>query len=86
MCIRDRWNTYFVEEFPFISFTLGSDENRPVVEQQLAHNLEFIYSLKKGRYNFSFLTKNITDAKVFDNFSIQQPGRAFYFKMRYNLY
>ena len=35
-----------------------------------------------GRYNLSVECRNLTDARLYDNFSLQKAGRAFYFKVR----
>lgn len=40
------------------------------------------YSLQKGRYNVSLECRNFTDEKLYDNFSLQKAGRAFYGKLR----
>lgn len=40
------------------------------------------YSLRNGRYNLSFECRNFTNEKLYDNFSLQKPGRAFYGKVR----
>ena len=40
------------------------------------------YSVKNGRYNFSFECRNFTDEKLYDNYSLQKAGRAFYGKVR----
>lgn len=77
------WNTSFVEEYPYLDYVNGYEEDRPNVPKQLSHSLEFSYKLNKGKYNFSFLIKNLTNSTVYDNFNIQQPGRAFYLKLRY---
>lgn len=39
-------------------------------------------SLQKGRYNVSLECRNFTDEKLYDNFSLQKAGRAFYGKLR----
>jgi Outer membrane cobalamin receptor protein len=54
-----------------------------VVPEQLAHDLNFVYSMKNGRYNISLEARNITDKPLFDNFSLQKPGRGFYMNLRY---
>ncbi|MBW1294193.1 TonB-dependent receptor [Aquimarina litoralis] len=77
------WSTYYVHDYPLTSFVEGNPEDRDIIPEQLSHNLELGYSFKDGRYNLSMLTRNITDAKIYDNFEIQQPGRAFYVKLRY---
>ncbi len=77
------WNTYYVHDYPLTSFVEGAPEERAIIPEQVSHNLQLGYSFDKGKYNISVLAKNITDAKIFDNFEIQQPGRAFYVKLRY---
>ena len=52
--------------------------------EQLSHNLSIGYSLQNGRYNISLECRNLTDAKLYDNFSLQKAGRAFYVKLRVN--
>ncbi|WP_299218219.1 TonB-dependent receptor [uncultured Aquimarina sp.] len=77
------WNTYYVHDYPLTSFVEGNPEDRDIIPEQVSHNLELGYSFNDGRYNISVLARNITDSKVYDNFEIQQPGRAFYVKLRY---
>ena len=45
-------------------------------------NLALSYSLRNGRYNLSFECRNFMNEKLYDNFSLQKPGRAFYGKVR----
>jgi hypothetical protein len=40
------------------------------------------YSIHHGRYNVSVECKNLTDEKLYDNFSLQKAGRAVYGKVR----
>ncbi len=79
------WNTYYVHEFPLTSFVEGSPEARDIIPEQISHNIQIGYSLDDGKYNVSLTAKNITDARIYDNFEIQQPGRALYVKLRYYL-
>ncbi len=79
------WNTYYVHDYPLTSFVEGSPEERDIIPEQISHNVQLGYSFDKGKYNVSVLARNITDARIFDNFLIQQPGRAFYIKFRYYL-
>lgn len=53
-----------------------------MVPEQFSHNLSLSYTMKNGRYNVSFECLNFTDAQLFDNFSLQKAGRAFYGKFR----
>lgn len=52
------------------------------VPTQFSHNLTLTYSMRGGRYNVSLECRNFTDEKLYDNFSLQKPGRAFYGKVR----
>ncbi len=56
-----------------------------MVPTQFSHNLTLAYSLLGGRYNVSLECRNFTDEKLYDNFSLQKAGRAFYAKVRVNL-
>ena len=76
------YDNYYVHEFPLYWENHGSS-NKKRVPDQFTHNMRLMYSLKKGRYNFSFECKNFTDEQLFDNFSLQKAGRAFYGKIRY---
>ncbi|WP_082422378.1 TonB-dependent receptor [Aquimarina longa] len=79
------WSSYYVHEYPLDSYVEGNPEDRFKILEQFSHNAQLGYSFKKGTYNISLQARNILDAKVYDNFDIQQPGRAFYVKLRYYL-
>lgn len=53
------------------------------VPEQTSHDANLTYSLKNGRYNLAFEVRNITDELLYDNFSLQKPGRSFSIKFRY---
>jgi outer membrane receptor protein involved in Fe transport len=79
------YNLLYVNSFwlywPSLGSTSGDDKNG--IPTQVAHDMNFVYSMKNGRYNVSLEVKNITDKPVFDNFSLQKPGRGFYLNFRY---
>ena len=52
-------------------------DSRREVPNQLAHNLALTLSLMNGRYNLTFECQNLTDAALYDNYSLQKPGRRF---------
>lgn len=56
--------------------------SKAYVPDQFSHNVSVSYSLMHGRYNLSVECRNLTDARLYDNFSLQKAGRAFYFKVR----
>jgi len=80
------YNLLYVHAFYLYWPSLGgrsTTDDKKVVPMQLAHDLSFVYSLKNGRYNISLEAKNITNEPLFDNFSLQKPGRGFYLNLRY---
>lgn len=79
------YDNYYQHSFPLYSESLGTKESKEVVPMQMAHNLSLTYSVKNGHYNFSLECRNLTDAKLYDNFSLQKAGRAFYGKVRVSL-
>ena len=77
------YDNLYMHSFPLYSEKLGdSSTNKFVVPTQFSHNLTVSYSIKNGRYNLSFECRNFTNEKLYDNFSLQKAGRAFYGKVR----
>ena len=70
-----------MHSFPLYSEAVGS-ESEFVVPTQFSHNLTLSYGIQNGRYNISFECRNLTNEKLYDNFSLQKAGRAFYGKVR----
>lgn len=76
------YDNQYLHSFTYYSAIFGSNKGEYVVPGQFSHNLALSYSLKNGRYNVSFECRNLTDEKLYDNFSLQKAGRAFYGKVR----
>ena len=76
------YDSYYQHEFPLYWEAFGNPETKRRVPTQFSHNLTLSYSLKGGRYNFSLECRNLTDEKLYDNYSLQKAGRAFYGKVR----
>lgn len=76
------WDSFYQHEFPLHWEKLGAAFTKIKVPTQFSHNLSITYSLKRGKYNISLNCINLTDEKLYDNFSLQKAGRAFYGKMR----
>lgn len=55
------------------------------IPTQFVHDLLATYSFGAGRYNISLSARNIFDKNLYDNFSLQKPGRNFSVKFRYFL-
>jgi outer membrane receptor protein involved in Fe transport len=74
--------TNYVHEFP-LYYEVHGAAGKKIVPSQFSHDVNLTYTLANGRYNVVLESKNLTDAKLYDNFSLQKPGRAFYIKIRY---
>lgn len=76
------YDSYYQHEFPLYWEALGDPRTKSKVPEQFSHNLTIGYSIRNGRYNLSLECRNLTDEKLYDNFSLQKAGRAFYGKIR----
>ena len=81
------YNLYYTDDFSYLvpqgSNTTGDDFFR--VPEQLVQDLGLSYTFPNKNIILSFDAKNIFDKPVYDNLSVQKPGRAFYLKLTYNL-
>lgn len=75
------YDNLYMHSFPLYSEAVGS-ESEFVVPTQFSHNLTLSYGIQNGRYNISFECRNLTNEKLYNNFSLQKAGRAFYGKVR----
>jgi outer membrane receptor protein involved in Fe transport len=76
----------FTEEFYLFWPSQGTAGTKHLIPQQFTQDASVTYSLKNGRYNVAVQCANIGDVKVYDNFKLQKPGRAFNVKFRYFLH
>lgn len=76
------YDNQYLHSFTYYSQHIGANKDDYVIPDQFSHNLSITYSIMKGRYNFSVECRNFTDEKLYDNFSLQRAGRAFYGKVR----
>ena len=68
----------------YLSFTgLGAKATKKVIPEQLCHNVSVGYSMKEGRYSVMLECSDLTNAKLYDNYRLQKPGRSFNVKFRY---
>src|SRR5690606_25493690 len=76
------YTMYFTGEFSYLvsqgTNTVGDDFFK--VPQQMAQDLGLSYTFPNNKFVMSFDIKNILDKPVYDNLSVQKPGRAFYLK------
>lgn len=75
------YNLNYQHEFPLYWENIGSADSKKRVPTQTAHDIALAYSIR-GRYNFSIECNNLTNEDLYDNYSLQKPGRAIYAKAR----
>lgn len=80
--LRLTYDNFWQHDFPLTWENIGDSATKARVPEQFAHNLALSCSLMEGRYNLSLECRNLTDERLYDNFSLQKAGRAFYVKLR----
>lgn len=75
------YDNQYTHKFCYYASNIGLNKDDYMIPNQFAHNLTLSYSIKNGRFNLSFECRNLTDARLYDNFSLQKAGRAFYCKV-----
>lgn len=79
------WYMQFVNEYSMTWSKLGDKSTNYYIPTQWIQNVGLTYSLKKGRYNITLESRNLTDRIAYDNAKLQKPGRSFSLKFRYNI-
>ncbi|MDR1645198.1 MAG: carboxypeptidase-like regulatory domain-containing protein [Tannerellaceae bacterium] len=77
------YNLLFVYEYYLKWPSQGASGSKYTIPTQLSQDVNITYAIQKGRYNISAECRNIMDANLYDNFSLQKPGRSFSIKFRY---
>jgi outer membrane cobalamin receptor len=77
---------HFTEKFDLFWSSQGTVGTKHIIPQQFTQDASVTYSLQNGMYNIAVLCANFSDAKVYDNFRLPKPGRAFTVKFRYFLH
>ncbi|MBF9252997.1 TonB-dependent receptor [Pontibacter sp. 172403-2] len=75
----------FVENYYLTWARFGYIDGKYTIPEQSSHSVEVFLNLANGKYNISAECRNLTDARLYDKFQLQKPGRAFYLKLRYVL-
>jgi outer membrane receptor protein involved in Fe transport len=73
----------YVHEF-FLSWEdEGKRDSKLKVPTQVTHDIgvSWIFETDVARTTATLEIQNVTDARVYDNFGVQRPGRAFYAKL-----
>ncbi|MGM5631335.1 TonB-dependent receptor [Apibacter raozihei] len=76
----------FIGKFYLNWESLGVKNSKYTLPGQLSHDFMINYSFLNGKFNASLELKNLTNEFLYDNYSLQKPGRAYYLKLRYFLY
>lgn len=76
------WDTRFVDDFFQFWESAGTRESKRVIPDQLLHALALTYRLKRGgrSVDFTAQSSNLADARAYDFYGAQRPGRAVSFK------
>lgn len=75
------YNLLYIHDFDYSHESYGGRE----IPTQLSHDIGLSYSFDDGRYNIAADLYNIFNKTLYDNFSLQKPGRHFSVKLRYYL-
>ncbi|MFZ4861922.1 TonB-dependent receptor plug domain-containing protein [Sphingobacterium sp. Mn56C] len=61
----------------------GKKSSKANIPTQFLNDISLSIQTKNDRWSFAIDCKNILNARLFDNYSVQKPGRSFYGKLRY---
>lgn len=76
------WSTRYIHAFFLYSTINGGATSRRIIPLQFSNDLNASWTLREGTYNVSISVSNLFDEEIYDNWSLQKPGRAFYLKLR----
>lgn len=77
------YNILYVHAYYLSWPSQGNASTKRDIPRQWNQDVNITYTLLNGRYNIGLECKNIVDNRLYDNFSLQKPGRGFYLKLRY---
>jgi len=77
------YNVLYVHAYYLSWPSQGTSDTKYDIPRQWMQDVNAVYTLGGGRYNIGLECKNLLDNRIYDNFSLQKPGRAFYAKVRY---
>lgn len=77
------YNVLYVHAYYLSWPSQGTSDQKYDIPRQWLQDVNAVYTLGRGKYNIALECKNLADNRVYDNFSLQKPGRAVYAKLRY---
>lgn len=78
-------NVYYNAGYVAAFSTIWIESEWFTTPNQFTHDLGASYRFPTGKLVASLDCKNLLNAEVYDNFGVQRPGRAFYFKLNYTI-
>jgi outer membrane receptor protein involved in Fe transport len=82
---RSVLNAYYNAGYVGAFSTIWIESEWFTTPTQFAHDLGASYRFPSGKLVASLDCKNILNAELYDNFGVQKPGRAFYFKLNFTI-
>lgn len=77
------YNALFVYQYYLRWPSAGKASSKDDIPTQISQDINATYTLKNGMYNIALECRNILNEDIYDNFSLQKPGRNFSVKFRY---
>lgn len=77
------YNLLYVNKIYLFWPSQGTSSTKRNIPTQFSHDIDVVYSMRNGQYNVGLECKNLTDALVYDNFSLPKPSRGIFLKLRY---
>lgn len=81
--IRLSYDYQWVHWFYLTWEAYGAVATKARIPTQNISNASILFSWKDEKYNFSLECNNLFDAKAYDNYKLQKPGRSFFAKFRF---
>ncbi|RZK63578.1 MAG: TonB-dependent receptor, partial [Pedobacter sp.] len=78
-------NVYYNAGYVAAFSTIWIESEWFTTPNQFTHDLGASYRFPTGKLVASLDCKNLLNAEVYDNFGVQRPGTAFYFKLNYTI-
>ncbi|WP_231426231.1 TonB-dependent receptor plug domain-containing protein [Pedobacter sp. Leaf250] len=82
---KSAMNVYYNAGYVASFSTIWIESEWFTTPNQFTHDLGASYRFPNGKLVASLDCKNMLNAEVYDNFGVQRPGRAFYFKLNYTI-
>lgn len=77
------YNAAYVHAFYLYWAADGRADQKAVIPTQLVQQAGFSYGMHHNRYTVSLEMQNLGNAKAYDNFNVQKPGRSLHCKIKY---